>query len=276
MKRTAVFLLGVALTSAMLLAADQTSNVQAELKEQGFYFGEVDGVSGPALSAALKRYQIRNGLEVTGQPSAETLRALGLWGAAQPPGSSPAPERPATAPSRPAPPEAAPAAPPAAPPTVAKRPTVDLRKGEEVVESDRQVLREQTRRLPTDPSIVPPPADMDRPQARPSARYAEIYAATPFANAPMPLQEQTLRAAQRQLASQGHYRDAIDGDPGPATEEALLSYQRARRLPLTGRLDLETLNSLRLLPGPGSANPVLKPFTAPRGSNRTYRGVWVQ
>ena len=80
MKRLALLLLGLALTSASLQADDQTRNIQAELKEQGFYFGEIDGATGPAFSAALKRYQIRNGLEVTGQPNAETLAALGIGG----------------------------------------------------------------------------------------------------------------------------------------------------------------------------------------------------
>jgi hypothetical protein len=60
----------------------------------------------------------------------------------------------------------------------------------------------------------------------------------------------------------------------------VLAYQRANRLPLTGKLDLETLNALRLLPGRGS-NPPLKPFTRGPGATgrvpqQTIRGIWVE
>jgi peptidoglycan hydrolase-like protein with peptidoglycan-binding domain len=69
----------------------------------------------------------------------------------------------------------------------------------------------------------------------------------------------------------GYYRDIVDGLPGPATEEALLTYQRSQRMTLTGRLDLPTLAELRLLPNTG--RPSGPPAEA-RGQ-RTYRGVWI-
>jgi peptidoglycan hydrolase-like protein with peptidoglycan-binding domain len=53
-------------------------NAQSELKSQGFYYGEVTGINSPETVAAVKRYQIRNGLEVTGTLSNETLMPWGL------------------------------------------------------------------------------------------------------------------------------------------------------------------------------------------------------
>jgi peptidoglycan hydrolase-like protein with peptidoglycan-binding domain len=70
-----------------------------------------------------------------------------------------------------------------------------------------------------------------------------------------------VRKAQRFLRDLDFYRDSLDGRPGPQLEEALLSYQKFIRLPLTGRLDLETLSAMRLLPGRGGA-PV-RPVTVP-------------
>jgi len=51
--------------------------VQTKLSDEGFYFGEIDGAYSSDLSAALSRYQIRNGLPITGQLDVETSKALG-------------------------------------------------------------------------------------------------------------------------------------------------------------------------------------------------------
>ena len=74
------FLLAVALSFSILVSASATDNVRAvqtKLKAEGFYFGEVDGAFSSDLSAAMTRYQIRNGLEVSGQLDEETSKALG-------------------------------------------------------------------------------------------------------------------------------------------------------------------------------------------------------
>ena len=100
-----------------------------------------------------------------------------------------------------------------------------------------------------------------------------LFAGTPYATAPRSVQQQTLRRAQRILASRGFYRDIIDGLPGPATEEALLTYQRAARITLTGRLDLETLSRLA-----AAALVAASPAAArrrPLPPQRVYRGIWV-
>src|SRR5215467_405086 len=63
--------------SIMLMRADQlVENVQQALKDEGFYYGEVNGDMNANLTAAIRRYQIRNGLQVTGELNDETLRSL--------------------------------------------------------------------------------------------------------------------------------------------------------------------------------------------------------
>src|SRR5256885_17057139 len=65
--------------SIMLVRADQlVESVQQALKDEGFYYGEVSGAMNANLTAAIRRYQIRNGLQVTGELNDETLRSLGI------------------------------------------------------------------------------------------------------------------------------------------------------------------------------------------------------
>jgi len=67
-----VLLLG----AASVQADDQTTRVQQALTQEGFYNGTVDGKLGEETRAALRRYQIRNGLDVSGGISPETLSSL--------------------------------------------------------------------------------------------------------------------------------------------------------------------------------------------------------
>ena len=81
----------------MLMRADQlVESVQQALKDEGFYYGEVNGDMNANLTAAILRYQIRNGLQVSGELNDETLRSLGIKSS----GSS----RPATKAASPTPP----------------------------------------------------------------------------------------------------------------------------------------------------------------------------
>ncbi|HEX8678501.1 MAG TPA: peptidoglycan-binding domain-containing protein, partial [Chthoniobacterales bacterium] len=57
------------------------TSVQQKLKEQGFYYGEITGQKDADTTAAIRRFQIRNGLQITGELSAETQKSLGLKGA---------------------------------------------------------------------------------------------------------------------------------------------------------------------------------------------------
>ena len=65
--------------SLMLARADQMiESVQQALKDQGFYYGEITGQTNANLTAAIRRYQIRNGLQVNGELNSETLQSLGI------------------------------------------------------------------------------------------------------------------------------------------------------------------------------------------------------
>ena len=88
------FRLSVLAISCFVIASawadDNVRSVQTKLKEGGYYFGEVNGNYDSKLSAALTRYQIRNGLAITGQLDEETSKALGARPAAAPSPSDPA------------------------------------------------------------------------------------------------------------------------------------------------------------------------------------------
>ena len=251
MKRFVLLLL---LSSAILHADETTRNVQKELKDLGFFYADVNGTNGPETTAAVRRFQIRNGYEVTGTLTKETLKGLGLDGAGASAKTPPAPAK--------------------------KDGPIDLRRSETVEESDRNFLREESarQRSARDPSVVTPPATLKPPPDPGMSDYSHIFARTPYETAPAEVQVRTLRKAQSALARGGYFREPIDGEPGPATEEALLQYQRRRNLVMSGRLDLETLAAMSLLPG-GSEGPATRPFTVPKGSrfpSRVLRGIWIE
>jgi peptidoglycan hydrolase-like protein with peptidoglycan-binding domain len=56
---------------------DNVRAVQEKLRDSGLYVGKIDGAYSSELAAALGRYQIRNGLPITGQLDLETSHALG-------------------------------------------------------------------------------------------------------------------------------------------------------------------------------------------------------
>jgi peptidoglycan hydrolase-like protein with peptidoglycan-binding domain len=57
-------------------ADDNVREVQENLRDGGFYSGEIDGAYSSQLAAALTRFQVRKGLPVTGQLDVETGNAL--------------------------------------------------------------------------------------------------------------------------------------------------------------------------------------------------------
>src|SRR4051794_29057971 len=66
------------LCAAGVLHADQTvRSLQQALKDKGLYYGKVTGEKSAETTAAIRRYQIRNGLKVTGDIDEETSRSLG-------------------------------------------------------------------------------------------------------------------------------------------------------------------------------------------------------
>ncbi len=56
----------------------EVKEVQRRLKNWGYYFGEVDGIYGPATVAAVKSFQRKNGLTVDGIAGKATFAALGM------------------------------------------------------------------------------------------------------------------------------------------------------------------------------------------------------
>jgi peptidoglycan hydrolase-like protein with peptidoglycan-binding domain len=86
------------------------------------------------------------------------------------------------------------------------------------------------------PAIVPPAGG--------------LFAGTPYETAPPPVQRDVIASAQSVLGQRDLYRGEIDGVFGPNTEFSLRAYQARIGLPVTGRLDLQTLAALNLLPGP--------------------------
>jgi peptidoglycan hydrolase-like protein with peptidoglycan-binding domain len=230
--------------SMMLTRADQlVERVQQTLKDQGFYYGEISGETNANLTAAIRRYQIRNGLQVSGELNNETLQSLGI--------DSSASERPATKPVSPAP--AAPARPGKTSPN-------------------------ETGNVNPAPPVQPfgnPPQDQQiypSTPVTPGTSAGGVLAGTPFEAAPSTVQRNVMLSAQIALARRGLYHEEINGVYGPAMEFSLRAYQARTRLPVTGRLDLETLAALQLLPG-GRA-PVFPPSRR-RRPQPPVRGEWV-
>ena len=81
----ALFTATIGLSLAVAVSADDNvREVQTKLSDEGLYFGQIDGAYSTDLSAALSRYQIRNGLPITGQLDVETSKALGAKSAIGP------------------------------------------------------------------------------------------------------------------------------------------------------------------------------------------------
>ena len=60
----------------MLVYVEVVRRVQQRLKDNGFAIGAVDGQYGPNTAAALKEFQVTQGLEPTGLPDQVTLNQL--------------------------------------------------------------------------------------------------------------------------------------------------------------------------------------------------------
>lgn len=213
MRAIAIFLVvAICLLGAVSAQADPAvESVQQVLKDQGFYYGEITGTKDTETTAALRRFQIRNGLQVTGELNAETRKSLGVGGA-------PVPR--ATPPS-------APVIPKVAPPRV-EPDTSDLRDDETIQEGRDERGREL--------------------QPAPAPRGERLFDGTPYENAPPEVQQEVIVGAQAFLARRGYYRSGVDGVFGSGTAFALRAYQTRSGLEPSGVLDMETLALLGLLP----------------------------
>lgn len=215
------------------------ASAQRVLKDQGFYYGEITGNKDADTTAAIRRYQIRNGLQINGELNAQTQKSLGLIGGA------PAIAQPRATPQ----PTAAPRAPESADDS-------DLRDND-ADRTEPPASDDGYREPPPQPGYAPGPRGL-------APETSGIFDGTPFEVAPPDAQRRAIVGAQVLLMRQGYYRNGVDGVFGPGTEFALRAYQSDAGLAETGRLDMETLASLGLLPG--------QQERAPRGPRvRTWR-----
>jgi peptidoglycan hydrolase-like protein with peptidoglycan-binding domain len=211
-----------------LWADDLTRAAQEQLKDQGLYYGEVDGQGGDETAAAIRRFQIRRGLKVTGQLNDDTLRSLGLS------------------------------------PHSAARPAPGYQEnggysgdGPDDRDDRRSPRRNDSRAFPQregpeqynemqSSPFVPPPVVTSLPR---------LYAGTIYERSPAQIQENVLYAVQGELMRGGFFRGVIDGRPGSATSEAIVRLQLEAGLTVNGRLDNETLDALQAFPGQRNGPP---------------------
>jgi peptidoglycan hydrolase-like protein with peptidoglycan-binding domain len=237
----------LALTSLASARADQKiADAQQSLKDQGYFYGDVNGEKNTETSDAVRRYQIRNGLSVTGDLDDQTLAAIRKTGAAE-----------ASATVAPAPSVAGNAKP--IPPS------------REDVENPAPTAEE-----PQQP--VAPPALPQTPdgvyEGRPVAEQNDLFARTPYETAPPPVQRKVIMDAQRTLAERGLFKYPADGVFSPDLEFSLRAYQTRVGLRPSGRLDLETLAALELLPG-SHRRPVARTRSVP-SNEPPVRGEWIR
>ncbi|MEP6821083.1 MAG: peptidoglycan-binding protein [Chthoniobacterales bacterium] len=233
--RARLILLAVALFAAALMEAKADPYlelVQQKLKDQGFYYGETNGAKDAETTAAIRRYQIRNGLQITGELNKETQKSLAVRGG---------PSAPQTAPR---------------PPVAASTP---VPRRSQMPPPDTSDLRDDRPRVEEDEFRGP---ETFRPSL--PATTGGLFSGTPYAGAPPQIQQQVIVGAQTVLTRRGYYRSGIDGAFGQGTEFALRAYQARFGIVQTGRLDTETLASMGLLPGQRAPG-----LTAPR--RRFYR-----
>lgn len=211
--------------------ADQAiASAQEKLKDQGFYYGEINGKKDGDTTAAIRRYQIRNGLPITGEIDATTQKSLGLTSK---PASTPQPRSTST--PGPTPPDYRPESPAPRNP-VPRAPSNNDAEDEIADEPGPRVIQPET---------------------------SGVFRGTMFETAPLDMQSRVVAGAQLLLMRQGFYDGGIDGLFGAGTEQAIRAYQMQIGLRPTGRLDTETLTSLGLLAGrrnPGFGPPRRRPY----------------
>jgi peptidoglycan hydrolase-like protein with peptidoglycan-binding domain len=231
--------------SLMLVRADpMIESVQQVLKDQGFYYGEITGQMSSDLTAAIRRYQIRSGLQVNGQLNSETLQSLGTNSSAS---AQPAAKRASPSPALP-------------------------RSGDQSPIGGANMTPAPVQRFPNAPKDQ---HVYSTDPVAPATSAAGVLARTPFEAAPPEVQRNVIVSAQIALARRGLYHEEVNGIYGPEMELSLRAYQARAKLPVTGQLDLQTLAALRLLPHPRD------PFYDPSHGRRRrppgppVRGEWV-
>jgi peptidoglycan hydrolase-like protein with peptidoglycan-binding domain len=235
----------VAALAPMAWADSAIQQAQETLKEQGYYYGQISGDKNADTTAAIRRYQIRNGLQVTGDLNEETIRSLNSN-----PSSSAKVETATPAPQ--------------------------LNPQHEEPEARPEVPNENSpeQQAPIAPRVLrPPPAQsLPAPQLDVSPN---IFAATPYETAPPQLQRHVLLGVEASLRRRGLYRGEMDGAFGPELQFSLRTYQARLGLPASGRLDMDTLASLGLLPGQRGPQPWRRRVAPGPFDEPPVRGEWI-
>jgi peptidoglycan hydrolase-like protein with peptidoglycan-binding domain len=58
------------------LSRNEIKQIQSDLKQDGLYHGNIDGIAGPETHQALRAYQQQNGLSATGRLDQQTVASL--------------------------------------------------------------------------------------------------------------------------------------------------------------------------------------------------------
>lgn len=221
----------VMLCTVSLVRGDQAiQSLQQTLKERGFYYGTVTGNKSAETTAAIRRYQIRNGLKVTGEVNEETLRSVNPNAVAS---TSQSASKPATI----------------QPNSVRSDASAHL--GQHSSPPSQPASNPAT----IQPNSFPPDASAYMSQSSPPPAFRQPdrpletnprYSASFYQSAPVRMNRRILAGAQYQLLSRGYYRGRVDGKSGSRTTLAVRAFQSSAGLPPTGRLDIETVKALGL------------------------------
>lgn len=238
MKRIGCAAAAILFASISLAFGDAaTEQVQRALKDQGFYYGEITGQIDADTTAAIRRFQIRNGLKVTGELDGETRKSLGVSTSSTVAKSTPA----ATA----------------APQTTTAPETSDLRDQSPTrpeppaprpVPAPNHVQPSVAAPNDTEVPVTPQVPNDAEPPVTPPIDTSALFQGTPYELAPPQVQQRVVVGVQSLLMRAGYYRSGIDGLFGPGTAAALRLYQSRVGLEPSGRLDMDTLGALGLLP----------------------------
>jgi peptidoglycan hydrolase-like protein with peptidoglycan-binding domain len=262
--KTFLFILALAVVAVSAWGDDLTRAVQQKLKDQGFFYGEATGQPGSETDAAIRRYQIRYGLKVTGALNDETMHSLGLKLGDYPPPQNAARHGNETGGNTPAAtPRSQSSAPQALPPRVITSPTprphAAVPRPTPSPETRQRAQPEApTYRAPQEPEPdeenpenTPPNQGYNQGPSGPSAGggYGSPYGGggSPYGRAPgRAARPGVVAKVQRELARRGYYQGPVDGQLGGATTEAIGRFQASLGMRPTGRLNPRTLVALNV------------------------------
>ena len=208
---------------AMFVDSQTVKKVQKTLTDRGYRTGGIDGRMGPQTKAAVRNFQKSERLEPTGQLNSQTLVALGVQKSGDKAAAKDQRYEPAT---------------------IRKvQQTLNARGFRAGVANGTLGETTQTalRAFQKSENLEPTGRLNDRTLAALGiAEDSASSGSTRGASAG----GATIREVQRKLASRGYNPGAPDGVMGAATRKALMEFQRAENLAVTGQANRQTLAAL--------------------------------